>query len=130
MSKKHVQRKISLISAVHYFKLVFRSALLLAALVLYLTTRKETGGFWFEKVQNYPFLLIFIWVVFAVDMISRCFPSGLESMGCQKQFVRNYVPVPDQGPGLCSVLESNGCYCVGLVCTERAHWSVIFYQCH
>ena len=88
-------RKISLISTLHYFKLVFRSALLTAALILYLSTKKQSGGFWFEKVQHDPFLLVFIWVVFAAEMISRCFPSGLESMGCQKQFVRNYVPVPD-----------------------------------
>jgi len=88
------RRKISIISALHYFKLIFRSALFLAAIALYLFTRKQGENVWFDKVQNYPVLLQFIWIIFAVEMIARCFPSGLESMGCQKQFVRNYKPIP------------------------------------
>jgi hypothetical protein len=93
MNEKYFQRKISLISTLHYFKLFFRSALLIAVLIFYVRTKRQSGGFWFEEVQHYPFLLVFIWGVFAAEMISRCFPSKLESMGCQKQFVRNYIPV-------------------------------------
>ena len=35
------------------------------------------------------------WVVFAVEMVLRFFPSRLESSGCQKQFRRNYVKTGD-----------------------------------
>ena len=38
-------------------------------------------------------LPIGVWVVFVVDMILRLFPSKFESMGCQKQFKRNYEPI-------------------------------------
>ena len=51
------RRKISIISALHYFKLIFRSALFLAAIALYLFTRKQGENVWFDKVQNYPVLL-------------------------------------------------------------------------
>jgi len=36
--------------------------------------------------------MIFVtWVVFAVEIIMRFFPSRWESPGCQKQFARNYI---------------------------------------
>lgn len=37
-------------------------------------------------------LMGLIWVVFAVEMALRFFPSKYESMGCQKQFRRNFIP--------------------------------------
>ena len=39
-----------------------------------------------------------IWAVFVVEMILRFFPSKTESMGCQKQFERNFVPTRDDVP--------------------------------
>lgn len=36
--------------------------------------------------------LVIIWLLFVGEMILRFFPSRLESMGCQKQFARNYRP--------------------------------------
>lgn len=85
-------RKISKISTLHYFKLVFRSALFLSALILYVRDILHGGEPWFETVRNYPALLNLIWVVFALEMVARCFPSRIESMGCQKLFARNYIP--------------------------------------
>ena len=85
-------RKISKISTLHYFKLVFRSALFLFALILYVRDILHGGEPWFETVRNYPALLNLIWIVFALEMVARCFPSGIESMGCQKLFARNYIP--------------------------------------
>lgn len=85
-------RKISKISTLHYFKLVFRSALFLSALILYVRDILHGGEPWFETVRNYPALLNLIWIVFALEMVARCFPSGIESMGCQKLFARNYIP--------------------------------------
>ena len=91
--KKYAFRKLSKISTLHYFKLFFRSALFLGALALYVTDFRRHGDPWFKTVQNYPMLLNLIWVVFVVEMVGRCFPSRLESMGCQKQFTCNYIPV-------------------------------------
>ena len=85
-------RKISKISTLHYFKLVFRSVLFLFALILYVRNILHGGEPWFETVRNYPALLNLIWIVFALEMVARCFPSGIESMGCQKLFARNYIP--------------------------------------
>lgn len=92
MKETGLRRKISIISTWHYIKLVFRSILFLAAAILYFSARGQ-GIVRFETVQDYPFLLRLIWIIFVVEMIARCFPSRMESMGCQKQFVRNYVPV-------------------------------------
>ena len=86
-------RRLSKISALHYFKLVFRSLLFLTAVILYLFHRRESRAAWFETVQDYPHILNLIWVIFVIEMIARFFPSNLESMGCQKIFTRNYKPV-------------------------------------
>lgn len=81
-----MKKKLSIISLLHYVKLVLRSALFLAALSAYI----------FEKThlltRSYV-LPVIVWIFFVMDMIFRFFPSKLESMGCQKQFARNYVPV-------------------------------------
>ncbi len=78
--------KLSAISALHYVKLVLRSLLFLAVLLFYIKGRIS------ELKQFYP-LPIAVWVFFVVEMVMRFFPSRLESMGCQKQFKRNYRPV-------------------------------------
>lgn len=82
--------RLSRISALHYFKLVYRSALLLAALALYIIAR--LGGEEFSRNILHTFRWVFavIWVVYAVEMILRLFPSKYESMGCQKQFKKNH----------------------------------------
>ncbi len=107
--KKH---RMSNISILHYFKLVFRSALLLLGIVLYILSRiNET---WFVtkfnfrandivdlfKSYNNPLcvFLVFIWFFEIFEMILRFFPSRFESMGCQKQFKRNYIPREGAAP--------------------------------
>ena len=84
--------RLSRISALHYFKLVYRSLLLLSALVLYLIA--ILGGEEFSRNVLHTFRWVFglIWLVYAVEMVLRLFPSSYESMGCQKQFTRNYKP--------------------------------------
>ena len=84
--------RLSRISALHYFKLVYRSLLLLSALVLYLIAL--LGGEEFSRNVLHTFRWVFglIWLVYAVEMVLRLFPSSYESMGCQKQFQRNYKP--------------------------------------
>lgn len=76
----------------HYIKLVYRSGLLLAALVLYVINRVQKTGKLFGGVENDPIILMIILLVFVVEMVLRFFPDRIESMGCQKQFAINYRP--------------------------------------
>jgi len=80
------KKKLSKISALHYFKLVLRSTLFVAVLVFYILNRTEV------LTQNLVLPMI-VWSFFMIGMALRFFPSRLESMGCQKQFARNYEPV-------------------------------------
>ncbi len=83
-----MKRKLSKISFLHYVKLVLRSLLFIAVLVTYILDRTE--------VLTYNAIIpAIVWVFFVVEMFFRFFPSRLESMGCQKQFARNYDPVGD-----------------------------------
>jgi len=87
--------KISLISKLNYIRLFYRGTLLVAFLIYYILTR----------VYNIPFLdytnpltyivLGFITLSFIGEMIERFIPSKTSSMGSQKQFKRNYIPVED-----------------------------------
>ena len=90
---KKEKRKLSKISAMHYTKLVFRSALFVIALLTYIVNRILGTGEYFGGLDKKPLILIFIWVVFVSEMVLRFFPSKVESMGCQKQFALNYIPV-------------------------------------
>ena len=92
MSKVKNRRPLSKISTMHYCKLVFRSGLLLAAAALYISNRINNTGSLFGGYESNPLLLNVIWLVFVVEMLLRFFPSSMESMGCQKQFKRNYRP--------------------------------------
>ena len=78
-------KKLSGISALHYGKLAVRSVLFLSVLAAYLLDRAG------DLARSFP-LLLTVWVFYVVEMILRFFPSRLESMGCQKQFARNYRP--------------------------------------
>lgn len=90
-----MKRPLSRISALHYCKLVFRAGLFLAATAVYLYSRLTAGAapYGFEAFGP---LLAAIWLIYAAEMLLRFFPSSLESMGCQKQFARNFLPA---GPG-------------------------------
>lgn len=77
----------------HYLKLLYRSALFLAAVILYIMNRIRQTDVSFEGMVKNHVIINIIWLVYVVEMILRFFPSGIESMGCQKQFARNYKPV-------------------------------------
>ena len=92
MSRNFI-KKLSKTSSLHYAKLVFRSVLFLTALVLYLLDRlRAIPQHPIDGFARHPGLYLFIWIIFAVEMVLRFFPSGIESMGCQKQFPKNYQP--------------------------------------
>ena len=82
---KKMNKKLSKILRLHYARLIMRSALFLAVLVTYILDRTEV------LTQNFIIPLI-VWIFFTFEMTLRFFPSRLESMGCQKQFERNYNP--------------------------------------
>ena len=89
MQKKKL--KISVISQIHYGKLVLRSLLLVAALAAYIVSHLNGSGSMFGGYDS-----VWIWIaalaIYAVEMVLRCFPSDYESMGCQKQFKKNFMP--------------------------------------
>lgn len=85
------QVRLTAVSTFHYFRLVYRSALLLAVLVLYIRSRIASGGRVTDILEKKPAVLAILWLVFALEMILRFFPSRLESPGSQKQFARNYI---------------------------------------
>ena len=92
--------KLTPTSTLHYAKLLLRLVLFLAAGVLYLIGRiRHTGGM-FQGYERKHWLLGVIWLIYAVEMLFRLFPSRLESMGCQKQFARNYRPTGESVPRL------------------------------
>ena len=80
-----MSKKISKISALHIVKLILRSLLFLTVLVFYILDRTEV-------LKYNELLLAAVWIFFVVEMLFRFFPSKVESMGCQKQFARNYEP--------------------------------------
>lgn len=91
MAKK-INVQLSEISALHYVKLIYRSLFFIIALVTYIIARIEKSELPFGKLGEYGVVLIPCWIVLVAEMILRFFPSKLESMGCQKQFERNYLP--------------------------------------
>ena len=83
--KKQIEKR-SVVLLLHYVKLGLRSLLFLVMLVFYILDRTDV------LATFYP-LLNLVWIFFVADMLLRFFPSKFESMGCQKQFRRNYRPV-------------------------------------
>lgn len=81
-----MRKKLSKICALHYVKLALRSILFIAVLVADILNRTEV-------LTNNAIIPMIVWVFFVVEMLLRFFPSSLESMGCQKQFKRNFEPI-------------------------------------
>ncbi|MBP3633469.1 MAG: hypothetical protein J6J43_02720 [Oscillospiraceae bacterium] len=86
MKKKRLP--LSAISTLHIVKLILRSLLFFAVLLAYIFEKTEL-------LTRSAVLPGIVWVFFVVEMTFRFFPSRLESMGCQKQFAKNYKPVSD-----------------------------------
>lgn len=95
--------KISKISALHYTKLIYRSALFLIALYCYLFHLRQ----YHDDLFGIPLpIIVLIWCVYIIEMILRFFPSRFESMGCQKQFLKNYKPTGKE-PDLAEMRHQN-----------------------
>ena len=89
--KKH---PITSVLIFHYYKLAYRSLIFTAGLIWYIRERSRGHVISITDFEggSENLILVFIWVVFMIEMILRFFPSKLESHGCQKEFKRNYVP--------------------------------------
>ena len=83
--------KLSAVSIYHYFRLVYRSVLFIALLVLYIIYRCNNGPAVLDTLDERPLIVSIICIIFTVEMILRFFPSQLESPGSQKQFASNYI---------------------------------------
>ena len=101
------KKRISVVSAWHYFRLIYRSVLFLLLLIGYISYRVELTAALTTIYEHWPIILILIWAIFVVEMVFRFFPSGYESPGCQKQFARNYrksgkteIRIPDNNATL------------------------------
>ena len=86
----------------HYLKLGFRTALFITALVLYIINRPSSESIPFGEIGTHPVFWSFLWIFFVSGMVLRIFPSRLETIGCQKQLKRNYVPTGEEKPSLTS----------------------------
>jgi len=84
-------KKLTLVSLNHYCKLVLRGGLFLAGIFLYITQWHGNPDAPFGHETDSLFLMI-VWMLGMAEMVSRLFPSKIESMGCQKQFSGNYQP--------------------------------------
>ena len=85
------KKRISIVSTLHYIRLVYRSVLFIILLISYVRFRLYSGETITERVEKTPFILYVTWAVFAIEMTMRFFPSKYESPGCQKQFACNYI---------------------------------------
>ena len=91
--------QLSKTSAMHYMKLLFRSGLFVLLFIVYLYDRIHLhNGTLLSNFLDHPVLLAVVWLIFALEMVLRFFPSDIESMGCQKQFAKNYLAVTDPPP--------------------------------
>lgn len=93
ISKK--RKKFTKIMVLHYFKFIFRSLLFITATVIYIINRINHTGSLFGGYENKPIILVVLWCIFVIEMLLRFFPSSFESMGCQKQFSKNFLSVDD-----------------------------------
>ena len=106
------RRKISIVSSLHYVRLVYRSVLFLMLLISYIQFRLYSGKTITESMENMPAVLIVTWAVFVAEMVFRFFPSRYESPGCQKQFARNYIK---SGKTEISIPDNNAAVLVALI---------------
>lgn len=106
------KRKISIVSTLHYIRLVYRFALFVLLLISYIRYRMFSADPILESAEKIPAIIYVTWAVFAVEMVMRFFPSKYESPGCQKQFARNYIK---SGSTEISIPDNNAALLIALI---------------
>ena len=105
-------RRLTMVSTLHYFRLIYRSVLFILLAVGYIKFTIINGDSKAEWIEKWPTILIIAGIVYIIEMIMRFFPSKYESPGCQKQFARNYIKT---GSTDIVVPDNNGTLLVALV---------------
>lgn len=85
------ESRLTAVSGFHYFRLIYRSVLLILLLIRYVIYRIYDGSAVLDFLERRPLIISVIFVIFTLEMIFRFFPSRIESPGCQKQFASNYI---------------------------------------
>ena len=85
------RRRLTVVSTLHYVRLVYRSVLFLLLTLQYVRFRLNQQVSLTDLMEQRPLLLTIAWIIFVVEMVLRFFPSRFESPGCQKQFAQNYI---------------------------------------
>nr|MCR4669241.1 hypothetical protein [Clostridia bacterium] len=85
------RKKPTLIVAMHYIRLTYRTLLFILLLVSYIVYRLGRGDSVTTFIEKQKVLLFVVWAVFVFEMVLRFFPNKYESPGCQKQFAQNYI---------------------------------------
>ncbi len=106
------KKKISIVSRIHFLRLIYRSLLFILLLISYIRYRIYSGETVIENLEKVPFAILVTWIIFSVEMIMRFFPSKYESPGCQKQFARNYIK---SGNTDISIQDNNSTVLVALI---------------
>ena len=86
----------------HYLKLAFRIVLFITALALYVIGRANSSALPFGEAGSNPVFWGLLWLFFVSGMVLRIFPSKVETIGCQKQLKRNFIPTDEKKPRLTS----------------------------
>ena len=106
------KKRITVVSALHYSRLFYRSVLFILLLVWYIQFRMMNGENITHYLEKHPGILIATCTIFVIEMVLRFFPSRYESPGCQKQFARNYIKT---GNTQIVIPDNNGTVLVALV---------------
>ena len=106
------KNRISIVSTLHYIRLLYRFALFVILLIGYFRFRLYREASVTDLIEKMPTAIYVTWAVFAVEMILRFFPSKYESPGCQKQFACNYIK---SGCTEISIPDNNAAVLVALV---------------
>ncbi|MDE5755984.1 MAG: hypothetical protein K2I23_02735 [Clostridia bacterium] len=92
---------ISKTTTYHYVKFAWRLLLFLSVLIIYVINKVKYSDIdpLLQELESNVYIAVIcgiIWGIFIIEMLFRFFPSKIESMGCQKQFKRNYVPAEQE----------------------------------
>ena len=85
-SRKAPKQRLTVVSIMHYVRLVYRSILFLLLVIQYILFRLDRQVSLTALMEQRPLLLTVAWAVFVVEMTLRFFPSRLESPGCNAIF--------------------------------------------
>ncbi|MCR5421216.1 MAG: hypothetical protein K6E98_09425 [Lachnospiraceae bacterium] len=112
MKKNEKITGLSIVSKLHILRLIYRSLLFIMLLIGYIRFRIYNSETVLENFEKTPIIIYTTFIIFALEMIIRFFPSKYESPGCQKQFARNYLK---SGNTDISVQDNNATVLVALI---------------